>query len=531
MIDRPSRRALSLFVPIALALSAPAAVLADPAPMAAPVVTTQDLGGDASGRLLVFAQRIEPGAPAQEEVDTSAFNPTGTAIAAREVAHLAPGTPALVGTEADAFPTPWSKLPPGTYRLQAVFDRNHDYNYGGRGAGDLVSAVVEASLPGPIPTLTLDRELPAKRFEDRLAQLPANRRTDVEMGLKSVEAVDIPSRLMTGFSGRATAIKGWVALPPGYADGKGSYPTVYSDGGFGSTLDSAKMSAAGVAAMMAKGEMPPMIWVFLDHHIATGTHEFADSANNGPWGAALTTEAIPALEAKYRMDARASGRFLTGHSSGGWSTLWLQVAYPKIFGGTWPTAPDPSDFHDFTNIDIYAPDANAYVGADGQPLPLIRDKGKVIATLKQFAQLEAALGAYGGQFASFDWVFSPRCPDGRPCPLFDRATGKVDPAVAAWWREHYDIAHIVKRDWPKLKPDLDGKIHLIVGTADTFYLDGAARRLKAVLDELGAQSSFRFVPERTHFDLYAEGDDRMALLKTIAKEIYSVARPEAKPGN
>src|SRR3546814_11741378 len=58
---------------------------------------------------------------------------------------------------------------------------------------------------------------------------------------------------MTGFSGRATAIKGWVALPPGYADGKGSYPTVYSDGGFGSTLDSAKMSAAGVAAMMAVG--------------------------------------------------------------------------------------------------------------------------------------------------------------------------------------------------------------------------------------------------------------------------------------
>src|SRR3546814_12451875 len=103
------------------------------------------------------------------------------------------------------------------------------------------------------------------------------------------------------------------------------------------------MSAAGVAAMMAKGEMPPMIWVFLDHHIATGTHEFADSANNGPWGAALTTEAIPALEAKYRMDARASGRFLTGHRSVGWSTLWLPVASPKLFGGPWPPDPAPQD--------------------------------------------------------------------------------------------------------------------------------------------------------------------------------------------
>ncbi|SKB52651.1 hypothetical protein [Sphingopyxis flava] len=89
----------------------------------------------------------------------------------------------------------------------------------------------------------------------------------------------------------------------------------------------------------------------------------------------------------------------------------------------------------------------------------------------------------------------------------------------------YDIAHIVERDRARLRPDLDGKIHLIVGGADTFYLDGPARRLKAVLGRLGANSSFRFVPGRTHFDLYAEGRDRMALLKTIAKEIYAAARP------
>src|SRR3546814_15443501 len=129
MLDRPSRRALSLFVPIALALSAPAAVLADPAPMAAPVVTTQDLGGDASGRLLVFAQRIEPGAPAQEEVDTSAFNPTGTAIAARAVAHLPPGTTALAGTEADSSPTPRPQQPPGNYRLPAGSPTNPQLTY------------------------------------------------------------------------------------------------------------------------------------------------------------------------------------------------------------------------------------------------------------------------------------------------------------------------------------------------------------------------------------------------------------------
>src|SRR3546814_20450491 len=100
-------------------------------------------------------------------------------------------------------------------------------------------------------------------------------------------------------------------------EGTGAYPTASSDGGFGSTLDSAKMNAAGAAAMMAKGEMPPMIWVILDHHIATGTHEFADSANNGTWGAAPTTEAIPALEAQYRLDDHAPGRTPHAHHPDG----------------------------------------------------------------------------------------------------------------------------------------------------------------------------------------------------------------------
>src|SRR5690606_36178813 len=139
-------------------------------------------------RLLVFAQRIEPGAKPQEAVDMSPFDPTGTAGAALEIRHLAPGATALVGTEADAFPTAWSKLAPGTYRLQAVLDRNHDYNYGGRGPGDLVSSVVEATLPGPVPTLTLSTEIPARGFAARLAKLPPEKRAEVEAGLKNVEA-------------------------------------------------------------------------------------------------------------------------------------------------------------------------------------------------------------------------------------------------------------------------------------------------------------------------------------------------------
>ncbi|WP_256731215.1 alpha/beta hydrolase-fold protein [Sphingomonas sp. dw_22] len=526
----PGHGRVLVLVAAMLALAATSAGAQETAapPLTIPVTLAPSVTRPQSGRILIFAQEVEPGAKKSDTVDTSPFQPTGTAIAARETWSLAPGQIASVDGETDTFPMAFSKLAPGTYRFQAVLDRNHDYNYGGRGAGDIVSPVIEAKLPGPIPVLPLSEILPETTIDTMLSGMPAERAAQMRANLAKVEPVDLQSASLSAFWGRPIHVQGWVALPPGYKRNGASFPTVYSTGGFGSTLRSAQLSAAAMTERMATGKAPPMIWVYLDESSPTGTHEFADSINNGPWGRALTTEFIPWIETRYAMDAKPSSRFLTGHSSGGWATLWLQVRYPKVFGGSWPTAPDPSDFHDFTNIDIYAPDANAYRDAQGKPLPLVRDHGKLIATLEQFAQMERVLGAYGGQFASFDWVFSPKGPDGRPMPLYDRATGEVDPQVAAYWREHYDIAHIVARDWATLKPDLDGKIHLIVGTADTFYLDGAARRLKAVFDGLGAHQEFTFLPDRTHFDLLAQGDDRQGLMNDIAWAMYAKARPGAK---
>jgi len=512
-------------VAVALALLAAAP---PPDPVAIPVTVAADLGDHQSGRLIVFAKRIEPGAKPDVEIDATSFGAAEVSLAAREVDDLGSGKVALVDGESGSFPAPFSSLPPGLYRLQAVLDRNHNYNYGGRGAGDLVSDVVEVSLPGRISPIALTRALRDPSEADLLALLDSGDRAVLAPYLTQIHRVDFVSPALSAFWARPIHVRGWIALPPGYRAKGPRFPTAYSIAGFGSTDFTARVGAARMMGAMTSGGYPPMLWVFLDESSATGTHEFADSANNGPWGQALTAELIPALERQYRMDARSSGRFLTGHSSGGWASLWLQIRYPKIFGGTWPTAPDPSDFHDFTNVDLYAPDANVYRNEAGAAYPVMRQNGKVLATYRQFAHTEAVLGAYGGQFASFEWVFSPKGADGRPMPMFDRSTGAVDAAVVTYWRDHYDIAHIVERDWQTLKPDLDGKIHMIVGTADTFYLDGPARRFKAVLDGLGAKSDFRFVPDRTHGNLLQIGDDSRGLLKKIAWEMYAIARPGAK---
>src|SRR5581483_8812645 len=83
------------------------------------------------------------------------------AIASQEVARLEPGATVKLDADVTAFPTPFSQLKPGRYAVQAVLDRDHSYNYTGRGPGDLVSGVVEMDLPGnAAQLLTLATAIP-----------------------------------------------------------------------------------------------------------------------------------------------------------------------------------------------------------------------------------------------------------------------------------------------------------------------------------------------------------------------------------
>jgi enterochelin esterase-like enzyme len=477
-----------------------------------------------SGRLLIF---LKAGS-GDKEVNLSAFHPSDTWVAAKEVHNLAPGASVEVNADEIAYPKPFSSLPPGIYEAQAVLDVNHNYNYRQRSPNDWVSPVMMLAGwkpgTGAEPLLTLDR---------RIVEDPQHAAAMEK--LKEAAASDVAhleefeSPLLTRFWGQPVKIKAWVILPPAYATQTSeTFPTAYWTHGFGGDIDGGLVIGLRLYERMKAGKMPPMIWVMLDESIPQGTHEFADSVNNGPWGTALTTEFIPHLEQKYRMDAKATGRLLNGHSSGGWATLQLQINFPKIFGGTWSTSPDPSDFHDFTNVDLYAANANLYRRPDGSAIPIIRDNGKVVTNMEQMARLEEVLGPYGGQMTSFDWVFSPKGANGAPEPMFDRSTGQVHPDVVAYWHDHYDLAHVVESTWAERGSDLKGRIHLIVGTADTFYLDGSARKFEAVLKRLGADAHFTYLPDRTHMDVYTVDKDKQGLFDQIGAEMYAVARPVVK---
>jgi hypothetical protein len=57
---------------------------------------------------------------------------------------------------------------------------------------------------------------------------------------------------------------------------------------------------------------------------------------------------------------------------------------------------------------------------------------------------------------------------GYPKSLYDKVTGDIDSEVADYWRENYDLLHIMKTNWKTLGPKLVGKLHIYAGASDAF---------------------------------------------------------------
>ena len=351
-----------------------------------------------------------------------------------------------------ASPARSRSLAPGNYAAQAVIRLNPDTHKLGDGEGNAFGPVVVAKLDpeaGGTVALAVDRVVPAKVL----------RETD------RIKLVELPSPLLSAFHRRPIRHRAAVILPEGEATEKRA--TLYIIPGFGGDHH----MAGRMIGDPRHGFGSDMIRVVLDPDCGTGHHVFADSATNGPRGRALIEELIPHIEATFPAIAEPRARLLTGHSSGGWSSLWLQVTYPETFGGVWSTSPDPVDFRDFQRINLYAAGENMFRDRQGNRRPVARIGTRAVLFYDTFSKMEDVIGD-GGQLRSFEAVFSPLGPDGRPRRLWDRTTGAIDPETARAW-EAYDIRLVLERNWKTLGPKLAGKLHVVTGDLDTFYLEGA----------------------------------------------------------
>lgn len=322
-----------------------------------------------------------------------------------------------------------------------------------------------------------------------------------------IKHVKIESKLLTKFWGRPMHLGACVLLPHGFDEHpEARYPLIINHGHFPSTFDgfreeppdpnlepdfSERFNLHGYNRIIQEQahefyktwigpDFPRMLIIMVQHANPYYDDSYAvNSQNLGPYGDAIMKELLPFVEKKFRAIGTGWARFTYGGSTGGWEALAVQMFYPDDFNGCFAACPDPIDFRAYTVVDVYK-DKNAYYrdGAWGRiPRPGMRNYlGHLSATLEQLNHRELVLGTNsrsGDQWDIWEAVFSPVGPNGYPRRIWNKLTGDIDPAVAAYWRENYDLRYILERDWAKLGPKLQGKIHIYCGTMDNYYLNNA----------------------------------------------------------
>ena len=333
---------------------------------------------------------------------------------------------------------------------------------------------------------------------------------------KYIRHIRIQSAVLTKFWGRPMFLSAIVLVPEGFDEhANAHFPLIIFQDHFASEFDdfrttppdpdlkpdySQRFHLAGYNRIqqqeaykfyqqwIAPG-FPRVLIVKIQHSNPFYDDSYAvDSANVGPYGEAIETELIPAIEKQFRALGQGWARFVYGGSTGGWESLAVQVFYPDHYNGAFVACPDPVDFHAYETINLYDDD-NAFFleGAHKRvPQPAMRDYlGHTLITVEDNNAYELALGDHsrsGEQFDIWQAVYGPVGEDGYPQPIFDKVTGKIDHHVAEYWRQHYDLEAILERDWVKLGPELAGKIHIYVGSDDTYFLNDAVYRMQDFLD-------------------------------------------------
>jgi hypothetical protein len=475
------------------------------------VTWPQQSSAPLDGRLIVIASpKADPEPRLQVELEAPLHSPF---MFGQTVDQLKPGASVTVGDAAYGWPVRrLSDLPAGDYTVQAVLNRYDVFKRAdgstvklppemGEGQqwnlkpGNLYSRPVQIHIgagAASIPTLVLDQTIP-----------PIVPPADTPF----VRHIRIRSALLSAFWGRDVYLGAHILLPAGFDTHPAAhYPLMVFHGHFPDDISefrttppdpnlkpdySDRFHLAGYNRIQQEEayksfqawtgpNFPRFLVVEIEHANPYYDDSYAvNSANLGPYGDAINKELIPYIEKRFRGLGQGWARFTYGGSTGGWEAMATQVFYPDMYNGAFIACPDPIDFQAFTDVDLYR-DKNLYVDqglAVGVERPSERNYlGQTLATQRDSNHMELVLGDHGrsgGQYDIWQAVYGPEGADGYPAPIFDKETGVIDPTIAAYWRDHFDLVHIVQRDWASLGPKLKGKLHIYVGSADTYFLTDA----------------------------------------------------------
>jgi hypothetical protein len=510
----------SLFVGLALLLLA-ACSNGDQANKTSPkfsITFPEEIGEQFDGRLLLMLSNNDEREPRFQISD----GPNTQMVFGIDVEGWKAGEAQIVDAEAFGYPfESLSEVPAGEYYVQGLLHVYETFNLStghtvklpmdngegqqwNRSPGNLYNEPFQISFdPGKNNTIevTLDKVIePIEPPEDT----------------KYVKHIRMKSELLSEFWGRDMYLGAHVLLPEGFDENPDvKYPIAIFHGHFPYDFGGWRTEPADTTEPCVYSErfdmdcynhiqqkaayqfykdwtgpdFPRVLAVEIQHPTPYYDDSYAvNSAAQGPYGDAITYELIPYIEEQFRGIGEGWARFMYGGSTGGWEVLAAQVKYPDEYNGCYSACPDPIDFRAYTVVNIYEDENAYYLDSDFKETlrPGRRDYlGHVSAPLRDMNMRELALGTKGRSGQQWDiWqaTYSPLGDDGYPKPIWDKYTGEIDKEVAEHWRENYDLAYIMKRDWETLGPKLRGKVHIYCGDMDNYYLNNAVYLAEDILE-------------------------------------------------
>jgi enterochelin esterase-like enzyme len=492
------------------------------------------------GRLLLLLSN-DPSAEPRMQIDDT---PKSQMVFGITVDGWKPDSPVTLGDAVQGYPRASLKdVPPGEYTIQAVLNVYETFH---RADGKTIKLAPDRGegqhwnlAPGNLLSkprkVRIGPEAPPIEvvMDDAIPPIKS------EPDTRYIRHIRIQSALLTRFWGRPMYLSAVVLVPEGFdSHPEAHYPLIVFHDHFVSEFNdfremppdpnlmpdySERFHLAGYnriqqqeayknyQSWIAPGT-PRMLIVKLQHANPFYDDSYAvNSANVGPYGDAIETELIPAIERQFHAIGQGWARFVYGGSTGGWESLAVQMFYPDHYNGAFVACPDPVDFHAFMAVDLYKQDNVFFLPGANKRIeqPAMRDYlGHTLLTMRDNVAYEAALGDHGRSGEQFDiWqaVYSPVGSDGYPQPIFDKRTGRIDHNTAEYWRSHYDLNAILQRDWMTLGPKLQGKLHIYVGSDDTYFLNDAVYLMEDFLKQTGTighgvpyEGEVRYGPRAEH---------------------------------
>jgi S-formylglutathione hydrolase FrmB len=274
----------------------------------------------------------------------------------------------------------------------------------------------------------------------------------------------------------------WVYVPPGYDDEPGRrYPSVYVIQGYTGQLDmwrnrspfGAKTYPELCDELIASGEAPPCLVVWVDAWTSLGGSQFLDSPAIGRYHTYLCDELVAWVDARYRTLAAPEHRGVQGKSSGGYGSMVSGLLRPDLFGGVATHAGDAlfeacylPEFREAARHlrDRYGGSYERF-WADFRARPLVSEPG------------DAVLVNQWGMAAAYSAE-----EDGTVTLPFDPATGRLVPEAWERWLAGDPVRMVEQRadaarSWRAVYVD--------AGRSDEYYLDLGAEAFRQALAAVG----------------------------------------------